>query len=184
MARKGYTQLQDTETRQIWLRMVAKSMGLDHEQHKDRVRIYDFALAALAAQLTGAELRSPMANTVDIEAKAKGLSDPEPWERDLGHYEYLGSQKVYCHTARAGFIATLAALMRDADTDNFARLAREFPVIATMLKQRYNADAGVLSKVDGYTAQEYIDRQAALEEEKEPPKDAGPIPYQGPRRFA
>lgn len=160
MARKGYTQLQDTQDRQIWLRMVAKSMGLDHTQHRDRVRIYDFAIAALAAQLTGAELRAPMADT-----KAQGLSDPEPWERDLGHYEYLSSQKVYCDTARAGFIATLAALMRDADTDNFARLAREFPVIATMLKQRYNADAGVLPKVDGYTAQEYIDRQAALEEE-------------------
>ena len=54
MARKNYTQLQDTDTRQLWLRMVAKSMGLDHEQHKDRVRIYDFALAALASQLTGA----------------------------------------------------------------------------------------------------------------------------------
>ncbi len=161
MARKGYTQLQDTQSRLIWLHMVGQSMGLDPEAHRDRVRIYDFALAALAAQLTAADLRES-AGEAEVTAEP-ALTDPEPWERELSHYEYTQSQK-YSPRVAGEFIPYLAALMRAADTDNNARLTREFPVIRDMLQRRYNAQGGVLPEIDGFTVDDLIERQEAMHE--------------------
>lgn len=42
------------------------------------------------------------------------------------------------------FFALIAAAMRQADTDNMARLTAAFPEIAEDLKRRYNAPGGEL----------------------------------------
>jgi hypothetical protein len=152
MTRQGYTQLQDIDTRMTWLRRVAERMGLDATAHKDRVRMYDFALGALCAKLTADRSLEP------IQVDEVVLTDPEPWDRELSHYEYQYSQELYPEIA-GNFVPVLAVLMRDADTDNMERLAREFPVIAKMLQDRYNAPGGVLPEVDGYTAEEWYERQ-------------------------
>lgn len=44
------------------------------------------------------------------------------------------------------FAALIAAALRKADSDNFARLESVFPGIASDLKLRYNAPGGILLK--------------------------------------
>lgn len=158
MARKNYTQLQDTRDRMAWMARIAKRMGLTPGAHRDRVRIYDFALAALCAGLT-AVVHTPEPIRIDTEAETQSLTDPEPWGRDLSHHEYNRGAELYPQIA-GNFIPVLTALMRDADTDNMERLAREFPVIAKMLQERYNAPSGVLPEVDGFTAEEWLAQEA------------------------
>lgn len=60
----------------------------------------------------------------------------------LNLFDYQESQKI---AARDEPIAALiAAAMRRADTDNYEKLARAFPLIARDLYDRYNASGGKL----------------------------------------
>lgn len=187
MPRPGYTQLKDTDARMIWMTKIALAMGLDENTHRDRVRIYDFALATLCVKLDGVEPAQVDADTMEqleseietyrsgmarhtpavnikrikerlAEAKANALTDPPPWDRDLSHNEYVMGHRIYVELAGT-FLPMLTALMRMADTDNAARLKREFPVIAKTLQERYNAPGGVLPEIDGYTAEEWYERK-------------------------
>ena len=57
-------------------------------------------------------------------------------------HDYKVSQQL--SMADHPFYALIMAAMRQADTDNLRKLAREWPGIYTELKQRYDAPGGLL----------------------------------------
>ena len=67
----------------------------------------------------------------------------------LSHYDYKLSQNISAQGYP--FYGLLAALFRDADTDNLERLDSAFPGFLEMLRKRYNAPGGVLPETDGFT---------------------------------
>jgi len=73
--------------------------------------------------------------------------------------EYRESQEVSAQGY--SFYALLAALFRDADTDNLAKLKRAWPDIWDSFQRRFGASYGVVAELDGLTPQEYHDRSRA-----------------------
>ena len=68
----------------------------------------------------------------------------------LSHYDYILSQKI--SASGYSFYGLLAALVRDADTDNLERLRNAFPGFVDMFQARYEAPGGVLPEIDGFLA--------------------------------
>lgn len=64
--------------------------------------------------------------------------------RDLNLIDYEISKHIAMRDIP--FAALIAAALRKADSDNFARLESVFPNIASDLKLRYNAPGGILLK--------------------------------------
>lgn len=64
--------------------------------------------------------------------------------RDLNLIDYEISKHVAMRDIH--FAALIAAALRRADSENFARLESVFPDIASDLKLRYNAPGGILLK--------------------------------------
>lgn len=64
--------------------------------------------------------------------------------RDLNLIDYEISKHIAMRDIP--FAALIAAALRKADSDNFARLESVFPDIASDLKLRYNAPGGILLK--------------------------------------
>lgn len=64
--------------------------------------------------------------------------------RDLNLIDYEISKHVAMRDIP--FAALIAAALRRADSENFARLESVFPDIASDLKLRYNAPGGILLK--------------------------------------
>jgi hypothetical protein len=64
--------------------------------------------------------------------------------RDLNLIDYEISKHIAMRDIP--FAALIAAALRKADSDNFARLESVFPGIASDLKLRYNAPGGILLK--------------------------------------
>ena len=64
--------------------------------------------------------------------------------KDLNLIDYEISKRLAVRDIP--FAALIAAALRKADPDNFARLESVFPGIASDLKLRYNAPGGILLK--------------------------------------
>lgn len=64
--------------------------------------------------------------------------------RDLNLIDYEISKHIAMRDIP--FAALIAAALRRADSENFARLESVFPDIASDLKLRYNAPGGILLK--------------------------------------
>ena len=77
--------------------------------------------------------------------------------RRLSLYEYEQSQKI--EMRRYQFYALLAALIRQADTDNTEKIKATWPDIYESFLTRYNAPMGVVPEWDGFTAEEYYARK-------------------------
>ena len=82
--------------------------------------------------------------------------------RRISLFEYEQSQKIGAQGYQ--FYALLAALMRDADTDNTAKLKAEWPDLYESMQRRYNAPLGVVPEWDGFTAEEYYARKQQNED--------------------
>ena len=57
-------------------------------------------------------------------------------------YDYQASKRLYC--ADWPFYAVIMAAMRQADSDNEAKLRAEWPDVWDELQARYNAPGGLL----------------------------------------
>jgi len=68
----------------------------------------------------------------------------DPSDARLSLYEYTESVHAQIAGCSFGFYSKLAALMRDADTDNLERLKTCWPRLHADLKARYNAPGGRL----------------------------------------
>jgi hypothetical protein len=60
----------------------------------------------------------------------------------MSRYDYKASQKIAAEDHP--FYALIMAAMRQADTDNLAKLVAAFPGVADELQTRYNAPGGYL----------------------------------------
>jgi hypothetical protein len=88
----------------------------------------------------------------------------------LSLYEYEQSQQISAQGYQ--FYALLGALIRDADTDNTARLKAAWPDIYESMQRRYNAPMGVVPEWDGFTAEEYYARKQQQADEDAEDEDA------------
>lgn len=61
----------------------------------------------------------------------------------MSHFDYEASKHIAAEDYP--FYALVMAAMRQADTDNAARLRGAFPLVWHELQQRYNAPGGYLS---------------------------------------
>jgi hypothetical protein len=75
--------------------------------------------------------------------------------RRLSHHEYEQSKQISARGYQ--FYALLAALMRQADTENTALLKECWPDIWESLQRRYDAPMGVIEEWDGFTAEAYYE---------------------------
>jgi len=73
--------------------------------------------------------------------------------RRISLYEYEESQEI--STKGYQFYALLGALMRDADTDNTAKLRAAWPEFWESMLHRYNAPLGVVEEWDNMTPEKY-----------------------------
>ena len=83
----------------------------------------------------------------------------------LCEYEQSKHISAQCYP----FYALLAALMRDADTDNTAKLKAAWPELWESMRRRYNAPVGVVEEWDGMTPEEY---HAQKQQEREEAEDS------------
>jgi hypothetical protein len=74
----------------------------------------------------------------------------------LSLHEYQESRTISAQGY--SFYALVAALFRDADTDNLEKLKITFPGIWESFYRRYNSGFGIVPEWDNITAQEYFDR--------------------------
>lgn len=77
--------------------------------------------------------------------------------RRLSLHEY--EQSKHIQAQNYPFYALMATLMRQADTRNTDLLRENWPDIWESLLRRYEAPLGVIEEWDGFSAQEYYDRQ-------------------------